>query len=141
MSATSDHVPWDLAGLQAGRGGPIDDVGDWLLETAWAHAVDDQVPPCWFHHDGLVSHLLALKAWEANTLVPGSSPADADRWHEAFLRMAERIWPRFASTHPCSGDPDARAQERRIKRRSLMLESQRKFSQTSSEPREGNGDQ
>jgi hypothetical protein len=111
------HSPWDWDHLSAaGRREALADLGVWLFQAARDHAVDDKIPSCWFHHPGLVSHLVALHSWQAELSMSGAIPSEASSWHEAFYRIVDYVWPRFNVAHPCDAAADERSLNRRAKR-------------------------
>jgi hypothetical protein len=122
-------------GLRAGARAPWDwslladsqlleawtNLASWFFEVARDHALEDKVPRCWYRHPGFVAHLAALKSWHDRARAPNASPADAVSWHEAFLKMAEMVWPRYAGH--LHREEHAAESERQADREAVMAQA------------------
>jgi hypothetical protein len=92
------------------------DLADWFRLQVRDKALEERVPRCWYRHPGFVAQLAALRAWHAKTLTAEASGYDAASWHEAFGRMVESVWPRYAAHPPHGVGADESGQMRRARR-------------------------
>jgi hypothetical protein len=112
-AATASNPAWNLAALTDKEKAELwRELAAWFDQRVRDHALEGQVPRCWYRHGGFVAQLAALKSSWETAHGPSARPNEAVAWHDAFMRMADQVWPRYMRHNHRETDAAAERRQR-----------------------------